>query len=115
MADPVGRLHKYLVATLSIPPRVAKSSAPGQQDVWVIRICLLCKRRRSSQEGLTPYNPRMAEPLLREIEQTADLGIEVEADSAGELFRRAGLAGRRLGRSAARLALALARLFFASA
>lgn len=34
----------------------------------------------------------MAEPLFREIEHTADLGIEVEADTLGELFRRAGLA-----------------------
>lgn len=34
----------------------------------------------------------MAEPLFREIEHTADLGIEVEADTSGELFRRAGLA-----------------------
>jgi len=34
----------------------------------------------------------MAEPLFREIEHTADLGIEVEADSSSELFRRAGLA-----------------------
>jgi SHS2 domain-containing protein len=34
----------------------------------------------------------MAEPLFREIEHTADLGIEVEADTPGELFRRAGLA-----------------------
>ena len=35
---------------------------------------------------------RMTEPLFREIEHTADLGIEVEADTPGELFRRAGLA-----------------------
>jgi SHS2 domain-containing protein len=34
----------------------------------------------------------MAEPLFREIEHTADLGIEVEADTPNELFRRAGLA-----------------------
>lgn len=34
----------------------------------------------------------MAEPLFREIEHTADLGIEIEADTADELFRRAGLA-----------------------
>ncbi|MBI3301809.1 MAG: archease [Deltaproteobacteria bacterium] len=34
----------------------------------------------------------MTEPLFREIEHTADLGIEVEADTPGELFRRAGLA-----------------------
>jgi len=34
----------------------------------------------------------MAEPLFREIEHTADIGIEVEADTAHELFRRAGLA-----------------------
>ncbi|HEV8717682.1 MAG TPA: archease [Candidatus Binatia bacterium] len=34
----------------------------------------------------------MAEPLFREIEHTADIGIEVEADTADELFRRAGLA-----------------------
>jgi len=32
------------------------------------------------------------EPLFRELEHTADLGIEVEADSLAELFRRAGLA-----------------------
>ncbi len=35
---------------------------------------------------------RMAEPLFREIEHTADIGIEVEADTPSELFRRAGLA-----------------------
>ena len=34
----------------------------------------------------------MAEPLFREIEHTADIGIEIEADTATELFRRAGLA-----------------------
>ena len=34
----------------------------------------------------------MAEPLFREIEHTADIGIELEADTATELFRRAGLA-----------------------
>ena len=34
----------------------------------------------------------MAEPLFREIEHTADIGIEVEAGTANELFRRAGLA-----------------------
>ena len=34
----------------------------------------------------------MAEPLFREIEHTADLGIEVEADSAADLFSCAGLA-----------------------
>ncbi len=34
----------------------------------------------------------MAEPLFREIEHTADLGIEIEADTADELFRCAGLA-----------------------
>lgn len=34
----------------------------------------------------------MTEPLFREIEHTADLGIEVEADTPQELFRRAGLA-----------------------
>jgi len=34
----------------------------------------------------------MAEPLFREIEHTADIGIEVEADTPSELFRRAGLA-----------------------
>lgn len=34
----------------------------------------------------------MTEPLFREIEHTADLGIEVEADTPHELFRRAGLA-----------------------
>ena len=34
----------------------------------------------------------MAEPLFREIEHTADLGIEVEAETPDELFRRAGLA-----------------------
>ncbi len=36
--------------------------------------------------------PDMAEALFREIEHTADLGIEVEAGTPGELFRRAGLA-----------------------
>ena len=35
---------------------------------------------------------RMAEPLFREIEHTADIGIEIEADTPSELFRRAGLA-----------------------
>jgi SHS2 domain-containing protein len=35
---------------------------------------------------------RMAEPLFREIEHTADIGIEVEADTPSELFRRTGLA-----------------------
>jgi protein archease len=30
-------------------------------------------------------------PLAREIEHTADLGLEVEAPSLGELFERAGL------------------------
>lgn len=34
----------------------------------------------------------MAEPLFREIDHTADLGVEVEADTPAELFRRAGLA-----------------------
>jgi SHS2 domain-containing protein len=34
----------------------------------------------------------MSEPLFREIEHTADIGIELEADTAAELFRRAGLA-----------------------
>jgi SHS2 domain-containing protein len=34
----------------------------------------------------------MAEPFFREIEHTADIGIELEADTAAELFRRAGLA-----------------------
>lgn len=34
----------------------------------------------------------MVELLFREIEHTADLGIEVEAETSGELFRRAGLA-----------------------
>jgi SHS2 domain-containing protein len=34
----------------------------------------------------------MVEPFFREIEHTADLGIEVEADSPAELFRRTGLA-----------------------
>ena len=38
------------------------------------------------------YNNRMAEPYFREIEHTADLGIEVEADSAADLFSCAGLA-----------------------
>jgi SHS2 domain-containing protein len=32
------------------------------------------------------------EPLFREIEHTADLGIEVEAETLPEVFRRAGLA-----------------------
>lgn len=34
----------------------------------------------------------MTEPFFREIEHTADIGIEVEADTAAELFRCAGLA-----------------------
>ncbi len=34
----------------------------------------------------------MAEALFREIDHTADLGIEVEADTPGELFCCAGLA-----------------------
>ena len=34
----------------------------------------------------------MTTPLFREIEHTADIGIEVEAQSAPDLFRRAGLA-----------------------
>jgi SHS2 domain-containing protein len=34
----------------------------------------------------------MAEPHFREIEHTADIGIEVEADSPAELFSCAGLA-----------------------
>jgi SHS2 domain-containing protein len=34
----------------------------------------------------------MAEPHFREIEHTADLGIEVEAESAAHLFSCAGLA-----------------------
>ena len=34
----------------------------------------------------------MTEPLFREIDHTADIGIEVEGASAHELFRRAGLA-----------------------
>lgn len=34
----------------------------------------------------------MAESLFREIDHTADIGIEVEADTPAELFRRAGLA-----------------------
>jgi SHS2 domain-containing protein len=34
----------------------------------------------------------VAEALFREIEHTADLGIEVESDTPNELFRRAGLA-----------------------
>jgi SHS2 domain-containing protein len=34
----------------------------------------------------------MAEPFFREIEHTADLGIEVEADTLADLFRCAGLA-----------------------
>jgi SHS2 domain-containing protein len=34
----------------------------------------------------------MAEPHFREIEHTADIGIEVEADSAADLFSCAGLA-----------------------
>jgi protein archease len=34
----------------------------------------------------------MAETFFREIEHTADIGIELEADTAAELFRRAGLA-----------------------
>ncbi len=34
----------------------------------------------------------MEETLFREIDHTADLGIEVEGDTVQELFRRAGLA-----------------------
>ena len=34
----------------------------------------------------------MTEPLFREIDHTADIGIELEGASAHELFRRAGLA-----------------------
>jgi SHS2 domain-containing protein len=34
----------------------------------------------------------MAEPFFREIEHTADLGIEVEAETPADLFRCAGLA-----------------------
>lgn len=34
----------------------------------------------------------MAEPFFREIEHTADLGVEVEADTPTGLFRCAGLA-----------------------
>jgi len=34
----------------------------------------------------------MAEPWFREIEHTADIGVEVAAETANELFRRAGLA-----------------------
>jgi len=34
----------------------------------------------------------MAEPHFREIEHTADIGIEVEAESAADLFSCAGLA-----------------------
>ncbi len=34
----------------------------------------------------------MEEALFREIDHTADLGIEVEGDTVQELFRRAGLA-----------------------
>ncbi|MGE0681901.1 MAG: archease [Candidatus Binatia bacterium] len=34
----------------------------------------------------------MAEPFFREIEHTADLGIEVEAETTADLFRCAGLA-----------------------
>lgn len=34
----------------------------------------------------------MAEPFFREIEHTADLGIEVEADTPEDLFHCAGLA-----------------------
>jgi SHS2 domain-containing protein len=34
----------------------------------------------------------MAEALFREIDHTADIGIEVEAETPSELFRRAGVA-----------------------
>jgi SHS2 domain-containing protein len=39
-----------------------------------------------------PYNADMAEPVFREIDHTADLGIEVAADTPGELFQCAGMA-----------------------
>jgi SHS2 domain-containing protein len=39
-----------------------------------------------------PYNVAMAEPSFREIDHTADIGIEVEADTPGELFQCAGMA-----------------------
>lgn len=42
--------------------------------------------------GCTAYNTYVTEPLFREIDHTADLGIEVEGASAHELFRRTGLA-----------------------
>lgn len=38
------------------------------------------------------YTVAMAEPSFREIDHTADLGIEVEADTPGELFQCAGMA-----------------------
>lgn len=38
------------------------------------------------------YNAGMAEPLVREIDHTADIGIEVEADTPTELFQCAGMA-----------------------
>lgn len=34
----------------------------------------------------------MAEPVVREIDHTADIGIEVEADTPSELFQCAGMA-----------------------
>jgi SHS2 domain-containing protein len=39
-----------------------------------------------------PYSVGMAEPVFREIDHTADLAIEVEADTPGELFQCAGMA-----------------------
>ncbi len=42
--------------------------------------------------GCAAYNTYVTEPLFREIDHTADIGIEVEGASAHELFRRAGLA-----------------------
>jgi SHS2 domain-containing protein len=39
---------------------------------------------------------RDEEPLFRELDHTADLAIEVDAESPAELFRRAGLALHQL-------------------
>ncbi len=39
-----------------------------------------------------PYSSGMAEPTFREIDHTADIGIEVEADTPSELFQCAGMA-----------------------
>src|SRR4051812_36122834 len=42
--------------------------------------------------AVRPYSTGMAEPVFREIDHTADIGIEVEADTLGELYQCAGMA-----------------------